>query len=302
MRRVSFRERLDRSRVDAADRCDFAGIVAARALAEFLEAQRMAAHVVVVDEIVANQYVHQAERERRVGSRQQGNVRVAFLCGERAIRIDGDEPRPEPLGLLRPGPKMHARGDGVAPPENDEFRLVGQLHIDADPRAQGNFMARRARRRTDRTIQQARAQPVKEALGHRFALHQAHRSCVTVRLDLLWVMRRNRAEVPRDGRDGFIPADPLEAPFPLLAYAAQRMKQSIGVIGSLGVARHFRAEHAGRRSVVGRSGHFEGDTVLDMHVERAGVGTIVRTSAFDDRDRRGQRYGGAFRLHTHHAA
>ncbi len=211
-----------------------------------------------------------------------------------------DEPRAAPLGLLSPRPKMHARGDGVAAPEDDELRLLGELHVDAHARAQGDLVPCRAGRCADRAIQQAGTEPVEESLRHRFSLHQPHRSGVAVRQDLLRVLRRQRGQALRDRCERLLPADSLEAPFPFPADAAQRMQQSVGVIGPLGVARDLGTEHAGGRTVFGRSGHLERNAVLDVHLERAGVRAIVRAGALDDRlDRR---RGGGLRRAVHHAA
>src|ERR1022692_831525 len=259
----------------------------------------MPAHVVVIDEIIANQHVHEPKRERGVGSRQQGDVSVALFGGERAVGIDGDEPRPEALRLLRARPKMYARGNRVAAPENDELGLIGQLHVDSDSGAQGDRMAGGAGRCADRAIQKTCAEPMEEALGHRLALHQPHGSGVAIGQDLLRIVRGDGAEASRDRRDGFVPTDSLEAPFPLLANPAQRMQQPIRVIGSFRIARHLGTERAGGGAVLGRSGHFEGHAVLDMHLESAGVGTIVRASALDDRYRR--RRHGAWRSGSHPA-
>ncbi len=256
----------------------------------------MPAHVVVIDEIIANQHVHEAKRERGVGSRQQGDVRVALFGGERAVGIDGDEPRAEAFRVLGARPEMYARGNRVAAPEDDELGLIGQLQVDSDTRTQGDRMAGGAGRCADGAIQETRAEPMEETLGHGLALHQPHGSGVAIGQHLLRIVRGDGGKASRDRRDGFVPGDSLETPFPLLANPAQRMQQPIRVIGSLGVARHLGTEHAGGGAVLGRSGDFEGDAVLDVHLESAGVGTIVRACALDDRYRRGRCALGATRV------
>ena len=277
------RERLDLRRLDSADRCNPLRAVLARPFAQLIEPQRMPAQVVVIDEIVANEHVHEAERERGVGSRQQGDVGVALFRGERAVGIDSDELRTEALGLLRARPKMHARGDRIAAPEDDELGPIGQLHIDSDSRTQGDGVSGGAGRCADRAIQKTRAQPMKEALRHGLALHQSHGSGIAIGEDLLRIDRGDGGEPRRDRRDGFLPADSLEAPFPLLANTAQRMQQSIRVIGPFGIARHLGTEDAGGGAMLGRSGHFLGHAVLDMHLESAGVRAVMRARALDDR-------------------
>jgi hypothetical protein len=61
--------------------------------------------------------VHQAERQRAVGSRQQRDVLVTFLGGRRAARIDGDQARTAPPRFLSQAPEVKVGDDAVGSPD-----------------------------------------------------------------------------------------------------------------------------------------------------------------------------------------
>jgi hypothetical protein len=61
----------------------------------------VARDVVVVQPVVHDQLVHQAQRQRAVGAGQQGDVLVALVGGFGAARVDADQLGAVALGLLR---------------------------------------------------------------------------------------------------------------------------------------------------------------------------------------------------------
>jgi hypothetical protein len=71
---------------DAANPGDALGRILGRTLAQRIEADGVPRDVIVIDQIVGDQHVHHAERERRVGSRQQRDVLVTLLRGLAAVR------------------------------------------------------------------------------------------------------------------------------------------------------------------------------------------------------------------------
>src|SRR6202034_4184535 len=91
-----------------------------------------------------------------------------------------------------------------------------------------------------------------------------------------------RLQAVGDSGNRLLPADSLEASFSLPADAPHRIKQPIGMVGALGVARHLGTEHPGSRRMAARPGHLDGDSISDMDVERACVGAVMRTCALDD--------------------
>ena len=58
---------------------------------QLFEAERVLRDVVVVEQVLADQHVHHAERQRGVGAGQQRDMLVAFLGRQRAVRIDRDQ-------------------------------------------------------------------------------------------------------------------------------------------------------------------------------------------------------------------
>ena len=265
-------------------------VVVGSAHLEFIETQRVSGHILVVDQIVTDEHVHQSQRECPIGAGQRGDMDMALFRGQRTIGIDGHERGALALRLLRPCPKMHARGDGVRTPENDQLRLIREFHVDAEARPQGQLVACRPRGGADRTVQQAGTQLVKEPLGHRLPLDQAHRAGIAVGQDLFRVIGRNGRESIPDAGDGLVPADAFETALALRSHAPQRMDQPIGVVGALRIARDLGAQHAGGGRMRGGTGYLARHAILDMHLECTRIRTVVGTCALDDRHRgRGRR-------------
>src|SRR3984885_7581406 len=279
---VGMRERLDCGRRDAASGGDVRRVEGAHAFFEPLEAECMAFDVITVDEVVADEHVHQAERERAVGPREQRDMLVTFLRRERTIGVDRDEPRAAALRLLRARPEMHARGDRIASPENDELRILRDLDIHTDARAERDAVAGGSRGGADGALEQAGAEPVKEPLRHGLALHETHGAGIAIRQDAFGIVGGDVPEALGDARNRLFPRNSLEAPFSFLADAPHRMQQPLWVIGSLGVASHLGTENSRRRAVIRGARDLQSDAVLHVHLERTGIGTIVRTRGFHD--------------------
>ena len=107
-----------------------------RALAQLRPAQRVLRHVFVVDPVVHDQLVHQRQRQRRVGTRQQRNVLVALVRGFGLARVDAHQPRAGALGRLGVAPEMQIAGDRVAAPDQDQLRFGEEFDPHADLAAQ----------------------------------------------------------------------------------------------------------------------------------------------------------------------
>ncbi len=194
------------------------GYSAARA-AQRVEAQRVARDVIVVEEILGDQHVHHAERERGVRAGHERDVLVALLRGLAAIGIDRDQLRAAALRFLRARPEMQIGDDRIAAPDEDQPALVEVLDVGAHRRADRRGPAGLAGRRADRAIEQRCAEPVEEAAVHRPVLQQSHRPGIGIRNDRLRAVGRARdlAETRGDRVERLVPADALEAPFALAA-------------------------------------------------------------------------------------
>ena len=271
------RQRLDVGGLDAAEGRDALRREVGDARLQRREADRVPRHVVVVDPAVADQHVHQTERERAVGAGQQRDMRVALLGRERTIRIDRDQPRPVAPGGLRTTPEMNAGRDRVGAPEHDQLRVLHAFDLGADARTERVVVADRSGFGADVAMEPAGAELVEETAGHRLALDEPHRSRVAVRDDAFGVVGRDCAEPRGDGLECLVPADPREAPLALRADPLQRMQQAIRVIGALDVARHLRAQDPGGRRVVGIAADAQRAAVAHVDQHRAGVRAVVRT-------------------------
>src|SRR5438128_6178574 len=146
---------------------------------------------------------------------------------------------------------MNVRRERVRAPQHDQPRAVDVLHIRAYLAAERDAESRAARRRADRAFELARAEPVKEAPVHAAALHDAHRAAVTVRQDTFRSVRRfgDFVEARGDFGDGIVPGDARESPFAFRADAAHWVKQAVGMIDALKIARDFGAQKSARRRV-----------------------------------------------------
>jgi hypothetical protein len=120
------------SLVDAADRRHPRRRVVPARAPERVEAERVAGDVVVIEQLVADQHVHQAERQRAVGSRQQRDVLVALVGGRRAAGVDGDQAGTAPFRFLRQAPEVQVGDDAVASPDDDQPRIDDVLGVEAD--------------------------------------------------------------------------------------------------------------------------------------------------------------------------
>jgi hypothetical protein len=186
---VVVRELLHLGRRDAAQLRHARRVERLRAFGELLEAERVAGDVVAIEPVLAHQHVDQAQGERAVGARQQRDVLVALLGGERAVRVDRDQLGAAPLGLLRAGPQVQVAGDRVGAPEDDEPGVGKALHLRAGARAERVGHRLRTGGGADGAVEQAGTELVEEALRHALALHQPHGAGVAVRHDALRVDR-----------------------------------------------------------------------------------------------------------------
>ena len=96
----------------------------------------MAGDVVVVQPVVGDQLMHQAQREGGIGAGQQGDVLVAFFGRLGAARVYADDACAIAFGGLHVAPEVHIAGNRVAAPDQDELGLRKKLHLGADLVAQ----------------------------------------------------------------------------------------------------------------------------------------------------------------------
>ena len=102
-----------------------------------LKAHGVLGDVIVVQPVVADEFMHQRIGQCRVRARLDGQMNIALVGGFAAAWVDAHQLRTLALGLLRDAPKVDAAGDGIAAPNQDEFALRKVLHLHAQFAAQG---------------------------------------------------------------------------------------------------------------------------------------------------------------------
>ncbi|MCY1221265.1 hypothetical protein D9M72_333130 [compost metagenome] len=267
---------------DAADLGRACRGVGLRALAQRIEADGVAFNVVVVEQVVADQHMDQRQRQRAVGAGHRGDMAMALLGAQRAVRVDCHQRGAAPLGFLRAGPEMQVGGNRVAPPDDHQPGIDHVLHVHAHAGAVGVAQRGGAGAGADGAVQPRRAQLVEEARGHALALHQPHGAGVAVRHDRLRIARGDRLQAGGDGVQRLLPGDRRELAFALPADALHRRQQPVRVVGALGVARHLGAQHALRAGMVGIARYLDGTAVLDGDEQGTSVGAVMRTGGADD--------------------
>ena len=251
------------------------------ALAQGFKACRVLRDVVVVQPVVGDEFMHQGQSQCCIGARLERQVHIAFVGGFAAARVDADQLGTLAFGLLRESPEMHAAGDGVAAPNQDEFAFCKKLHLHAQLAAEGLRQCFGTCAGAYRAVQLRSPQQIEKTHGDGLALHHAHGAGVAVGEDALRVARCNALEFGGDGVQGFVPTHPHELTAALGTAALQGMQHPLGVVGALGVARHLGAQDAIGERVVRVALHLHRHAVLHGGQQRTGVGTVVGASAQD---------------------
>jgi hypothetical protein len=227
--------------------------------------------------------MHQCQRQRTVGAWAQGDVFVALVGRFGAARVDADDARAVSLGLLHLAPEMQVAGNRVAAPDQDQLRLGKELHFHADLAAKRLHQRLAAGSGANGAIQLRRTQPVEEARCHALALHQAHGAGIAVGQYRFGLACGNGVEARGDVAQRFAPTPTgSKRPAPLGPHPLERLKNALGVVGSLGVARHLGAQHAARVGVVRIALHTDGAALLHRGQQCAGIGAIVGAGAAHD--------------------
>ena len=119
-------------------------------------------------------------------------------------------------------------------------------------------------------------------------MNETHRAAVAVRHDRLWsiVRRCDRCEALGDFLQRFVPRDARETVCAFTTDPAHRMKDAIGRVRAIEIARHFRAQLAARCRMRRIAADLHRLAVLDRHEHCARVGTIMRARGVDDAARR----------------
>ncbi len=255
-------------------------------------------HISAVGMALLEQYVHDRAGERPVGAGQRRQVQIGGLGAGGAVGIDDDELGP----ALAPGDRdmghhVDLGRHRVAAPDDDQVRFTHLAPVyaafDPDAGQPAGIGERVADRQILARIAHRVAQPVDAV-----ALHQAHGPGIIIGPDRLRAVTPGGAGQPFCGLvERVVPRNRRESGTAdaLLADPAQRLRQAIGMVLTLGVAGDLGADDAVRVALRGgpvhapdaRSPGFRRGWLDALDLERAGARAIVRAHAGQDVERQG---------------
>ena len=264
-------------------------VARAQMLLELARRIRVAIEIVPVRPAIAEQAMHDRAGQRAVGAGPDQHRQIGLLHGGIHVDVDGDELCAALLaGAHRVLHHVDLGAGGIGAPDHHQ---VGLRHLarvgSCDPPGTGGKPAEGgidADARMEAGIFLGVAQAV-DAVAH----DEAHGACIVIGPDRLRAVALVRAlEALGDQIERRVPGDGNELTRSFRAPAQERHGQAIGMVRPLGVAGDLGADHARGVAVVLRATHAaDGALVDDLHLERAGGGTIVRTGRGAHADRRG---------------
>ena len=230
-----------------------------------------------VGETFGEHDVHHRAREGVVGPRQDGKVKIGLLGRRAQVRVDHHQLGPLAPSLGDPGHDVDLGVDRVHAPNHDEIAVGHVARVGPEPSSDARLQPGLHDAGADGLAHPGVAHAPNQPLDA-VALHQPHRPRVVIRPHRLWTVGPGRVREPlRDEVEGFIPRCAPEMAFTLGAGSHQRVEQSIRVVDPFLVAPDLRADHAvGVRHLLCPAQPDQA-TVVDLDVEGAGAGTIVRT-------------------------
>ena len=180
-------------------------------------------HVVVIDQIVADDHVHHGERERGVAAGPDLQVPVGGLGGAGPDGIDDDEPGPAALRFAYERPEMQVGDDRVGAPQHDVAAVDDLLGIDPGAGADRDLEAGRCHGAADVAIQIAASHRSEQTPIERRLLNHSLDARRTVRQDRLGARfvhdgLPSRCDVP----ERLVPTDAFEPRLTLPADALER--------------------------------------------------------------------------------
>ena len=254
--------------------------------------------IVAVGVAVAEEHVHDGAGERRIGAGAQDQRDIGLFHRRGAIDVDdGDLGAALLAGSHGVGHHVDLRRHRIGAPDHHEIGFRHLARICTGQPSRAGDPAGPRERRADGTeflgIFLGVAQPVDAV-----ALHLPHGAGVVIG------PHRRRAvfgldaqEFGRDAIEGLFPRRLAEFTRALGAGADQRGEEAVGRMHPFGVARHLRADHAGRVGVQLRAAHPSyGVGVEDIDLERADGRTVVRAGRQGGADGGGAVHVSLFRM------
>jgi hypothetical protein len=203
-------------------------------------------------------------------------VLVRHAGGAAPERVHHHEPRSLLARVEQLAPEVRGGRERVPTPDEQVAGVRPLLRIDLRRDSVRHRGAGVARGGADRALEVGGSERVHHARGHDVPLDQPLGSHVAVGQDRLAAELLARAQqAVRDQIERLVPGGAPEA----AVLAHKRVKKAVLGVDALQVVGDLAAEEADGDRVLGIAGHVGGPPVLDRHVHRAGVGTIVRAGA-----------------------
>ena len=269
----------DRLGVDPADRSPVLDRVGADRREQLVVAVGVGAAPLLVGEAGVEDRAHHADAERGVGAGQRAQVLVGHPGGTAAERIDHHDLRARLARVEQLAPEVRSGGHRVPAPDEHVARVRPLLGIDLGRKAVGHHRADDPGRGADRALELAGAERVHQPGAHQVALDQPHGAHVRVGQDRFAPeLLACAAQARGHAVECVVPARPAQ----LSVHAHERVQDALIGVDAVEVVRDLSAQEADRDRMVGIPGDLDRAPVLDGHVHRAGIGTVVRAGAAHD--------------------
>ena len=245
---------------------------------EFGREIREPRHVIAIREVLAQQHMENAGRQRaiRAGSHEKRVIGLPHRLVPVDIHRD-DGRAPGFAGLDRVVHHVHLGVHGIRAPDHDDLAFGHLARIDARQASRAGDEAGPGHVGADRVVETGIFLRVSQAIDA-VAHHEAHRSGVVIGPDgLASLLPLGGEEGLRRAIQGLIPADGPELARTLGAGAQQRFGQPIRVVDALGIARDLRADHAVGVALALEPAHAPDARIgQNLDLERAGARAIMR--------------------------
>ena len=290
--RVIAREAFDVGDGDAGDRGDAIGRVFGDALAELVEAAGPAGDVILIEEAIADDDVHHAEREGGVGAGVDGDVPVRGARGAGGVGVKDDEPGAVAAGFFDEGPEVDVIAVDIGGPGEDELRVREGFGVGAELAAVNGDEGLAAGFGANGAIELRGAETVEEAAIHGAVAELADGAGIGVGQDRFRsVLAGDCGQARGDGIESFVPGDALEGfcfaavrqhGFGHAGAAAHGIEKAVGRVDAVEIFGDFAAEEPAGDGVIrvaaklgGAAGFVNGDE------DPAGVGAVMRADSMD---------------------
>ena len=178
---------LDRLGVNPGDRRDPVDRIFFQGSApESIRPDGRSVEIILIDQAVAPEDVHQAQGERRVGPGAGLDVPVGPSGGRASERVDRHQRRARFPGLNHPAPEVAVGVRGVGTPVDDQLATAHRHRVGPQPPpAHRVFVAQRPRRGADGPVELRSSEPMEESSVEAARLKLPHRPVIAIRQNRL---------------------------------------------------------------------------------------------------------------------